>query len=244
MRELTLRQKSYFAQAARCLDAAAEASLASETPVVTVLAEKHGVDAEALAAWLDFLGIGVAGNVPLGTPIERKIESASGYDFIKGWVGDDALSVVANSSDQHVRIPGNMKPHSVAVHPTPTLSVAVGWRSPITGVVSISGNVQHAHPECGNGVAWSVELRRGTTRQRLAAGTSQGATLISVGPLDPLAIRKGDVVALVISPRDGNHSCDLTAIDLTLSDGTHEWSLSRDVSPNILAGNPHSGIWH
>ena len=31
-----------------------------------------------------------------------------GYDFIQGWVGDDALSVMANASDEHVRIPGNM----------------------------------------------------------------------------------------------------------------------------------------
>ena len=40
---------------------------------------------------------------------------------------------MANSSDQHVRIPGNMKPHGVAVHPSPTLHAAVGWRSPIAG---------------------------------------------------------------------------------------------------------------
>lgn len=244
LRALTARRERYFSQAALCLDAAAEASAAATAPDAAALATKHGVDVESLNAWLEYLGISVSGGVPLGKLMDRQQQSGAGYDFIQGWVGDDALSVVANSSDQHVRIPGNMKPHSVACHPTPTLSVAVGWRSPVTGTVQISGSVQHAHPECGNGVAWSVELRRGNTRQRFAAGNSAGATVIAIGPLDPLSIRTGDVISLVISPRDGNHSCDLTAIDLTLNDGSREWNLWRDVSPNILAGNPHSGVWH
>ncbi len=244
LRELTTRRERYFSQAAQCLDAAAEASTASTAPDAAALATKHSVDVETLKAWLEYLGINVSGTVPLGKLMDRQQQSGAGYDFIQGWVGDDALSVVANSSDQHVRIPGNMKPHSVACHPTPTLSVAVGWRSPVTGMLTISGSVQHAHPECGNGVAWSVELRRGNTRQRLAGGNSAGATVIAIGPLDPLAIRTGDVISLVINPRDGNHSCDLTAMDLTLSDGSQEWNLWRDVSPNILAGNPHSGVWH
>ena len=45
--------------------------------------------------------------------------------------------------------------------------------------------------------------------------------------------------ASVIGPLDGNHVCDLTAVNLTLSDGTTTWDLAKDVSPNILKGNPH-----
>ncbi len=67
--------------------------------------KKHGVDADSLSAWLEYLGIGTGGPASIGAPITRKMEQAESYDFIKGWVGDDALSVVANSSDQHVRIP-------------------------------------------------------------------------------------------------------------------------------------------
>ena len=51
----------------------------------------------------------------------------------------DTPQLVANSSDQHVRIPGNMKPHSVAVHPSPKLQAAVGWRSPVAGDVARRG---------------------------------------------------------------------------------------------------------
>ena len=139
-----------------------------------------------------------------------------------------------------MRIPGNLKPHSVAVHPSPSLRVAVGWKSPVSAVLRVEGRVQHAHPECGNGIAWSLELRRGAVRQKLAAGVSKGAKEILAGPIDGLAVQPGDLVSLLIAPRDGNHSCDLTAVDLTLAGGGREWNLAREVSPNILAGNPHA----
>ena len=66
-------------------------------------------------------------------------------------------------------------------------------------------------------------------------------------------MQTGDLVSLIIGPRDGNHSCDLTDIELVLKsagEGGREWSLTQDVSPNVLAGNPHAdrfgndGIWH
>jgi len=248
--ELARRREGIFTSAAKCLAAASEAQGASGAVDVPALAQRHDVDADVLAAWLDYLGIGTAGPVQLGTPLTRQMTSAAGYDFIQGWVGDEALSVVANSSDQHVRIPGNMPPHSVAVHPSPTLQVAVGWRSPAAATLRITGTVQHAHPECGNGVAWMLELRRGNTRQRLTTGIAHGANQVAVGPVADVAVQAGDFISLVIGPRDGNHSCDLTTVDLTLHDGAQEWNLAREVSPDILAGNPHADVqghaetWH
>jgi hypothetical protein len=80
--------------------------------------------------------------------------------------------------------------------------------------VRLEPAVQHAHPECGNGVTWSLELRRGSTRRQLAAGTAQGTNAAKIAPIDSLVVQAGDVVSLLIGPRDGNHSCDLTAIEL------------------------------
>ncbi len=111
----------------------------------------------------------------------------------------------------------------------------------------------HAHPECGNGVTWSLELRRGATRRRLAEGIAQGSKEWKVGPIEGLAIQAGDLVSLAIGPRDGNHSCDLTAIDLRLvevGEPGRTWDLAADVSGDVLAGNPHAdrlghpGVWH
>ena len=98
--------------------------------------------------------------------------------------------------------------------------------------------------------SWLLEVRRGNTRQRLAAGVSQGAKEIAVGPFENLPIRQGDVVSLIIGPRDGNHACDLTAVDLTLRSGDRSWDLAKDVSSDLLAGNPHADqfgnaqVWH
>jgi hypothetical protein len=246
---LAVHREKIFSSAAKCLAATGGINGALDKSAVARLAQEYGVEPVALTAWLDYLGIG-AGEARIESHITGKMESAQSYDFIKGWTGADALSVIANSSDQHVRVPGNMKPHGVAVHPSPKLRVIVGWRSPVAATLRVDGVVQHAHPECGNGVTWALELRRGSSRQRLASGTSQGSKEIKFGPFENIAAQPGDVMSVVIGPRDGNHSCDLTAVDLNLSDGTRTWNLAKDVSPNILAGNPHadslgnSGVWH
>ncbi len=245
-----MRQRA-FASAAKCLSAAAEASAASGPVEVRLLAERHHVEPAILSAWLDYLGIGTSGSgVKVDSPLTGKIEHSSGYDFVNGWGTNETPNVVANSSGQHVRIPGNLKPHSLAMHPSPSLRVAAGWMSPISAAVVVKGRVQHAHPECGNGVTWSLELRRGAVRQRLAAGVGQGAKEVTIGPLKEIAVQRGDLVSLVIGPRDGNHACDLTAVDLTLFGAGREWNLSREVSPDVLAGNPHAdshgnaGVWY
>ena len=242
-------RKKVFSSAAESLAAAAELSGSSDTNAVARLAQKHGIESTVFAAWLDCLGIG-AGEARIDSPMTQKMENVPSYDFIKGWTGADALSVLANSSDQHVRVPGNMKPHSVAVHPSPKQRVVVGWRSPVATTLRVEGLVQHAHPECGNGVTWALELRRGHSRQRLAAGTAQGVKEVKFGPFENIAVQPGDVMSLSIGPRDGNHSCDLTLVECNLSDGTRQWNLAKDVSPDILAGNPHAdslgnaGVWH
>jgi hypothetical protein len=252
-RELAARRARVFASTAAYLNAAHEAAAAQEDADVAALSKKHDVEPEALRAWLDYLGIGGGGPSKIEGHFTDKIDKASGFDFINGWGKNETPLLVANSSDRHVRIPGNMKPHSVAVHPSPTLRAAVGWRSPVRGTVRIETKVTHAHPECGNGVAWSVELRRGAIRQRLATGTAQGTAEVLAGPIENVSVHAGDLVSLLIGSRDGNHSCDLTAIDLKLTstgENARTWNLADDVSRDVLAGNPHADqygyadVWH
>ncbi|HVJ81709.1 MAG TPA: DUF1595 domain-containing protein, partial [Planctomycetia bacterium] len=133
-----------------------------------------------------------------------------------------------------------MKPLSVVMHPAPTQNIVVAWRSPVAAAMRIEAKVQHAHPECGNGVTWSLELKRGGAKRRLASGIAHGPTEVPVGPIENVAVRPGDVVALSLGPRDGNHSCDTTGVWLTLKGGDKTWDLAADVAPNIHAGNPHA----
>jgi hypothetical protein len=256
MREMTDRRKRVFAGTANSLLAVDEVSRAAKKPGekldVAELAARYAVDADALVAWLDYFGANSTARLKLDY-FTQKIEQAAGYAFVKGWGTQDTPSLMANSSDQHVRIPGNLKPHGLVVHPSPTLSAVVGWRSPIAGPVRIQGKVTHAHPECGNGVTWSLELRRGNTREVLASGTAAGNTAGSFGPIEQRIARAGDFISLAVGPRDGNHACDLTDLELTIVSPANEdrvWNLARDLSGDVLAANPHAdrfgneGVWH
>ena len=52
---------------------------------------------------------------------------------------------------------------------------------------------------------------------RLAAGIARGQAEGKAGPIEKLAIQAGDQLSLVIGPRDGNHSFDLTELELVIS---------------------------
>ena len=250
-REMTARRERILALTAKALGAVDEASRVDDRLDVADLARRHEVDVETVTAWLEYLGISTVAKLKLDL-LTQPIAKASGYDFVQGWGKPETPSLMANSSDKHVRIPGNMKAHGVVVHPSPTLQTAVGWQSPLAVPVRIAGTVTHAHPECGNGVTWSLELRRGNTRQRLAAGLAQGPTPVTIGPIESASVQPGDLVSLLIGPRDGNHGCDLTDLELTLTSAAdgRVWSLTGDVSSDVLASNPHAdrfgnnGVWH
>lgn len=247
--QLAKRRDAAVASVTQCLAAAHEAEQATGHTDIAKLAQKHGADAAVLAAWFDYLGIGSPGEVKLAPLLTQKTESAQNYNFIKGWIGADALGVLANSSDTTVQIPGTMKPHSIATHPAPQFASVIAWRSPVAGDLRIGGSVQDAHAG-GNGVTWSLELRRGNTREVLAAGVNEGAKPSDLSRHENIRVQPGDVIAVVIGPRDGNHNSDLTAVELVLHDGKQEWSLAKDISPDILAGNPHADshgnkdVWH
>ncbi|HBJ84913.1 MAG TPA: hypothetical protein DDZ88_13800, partial [Verrucomicrobiales bacterium] len=132
---------------------------------------------------------------------------------------------------------------SIATHPSPTRASVIAWRCERAGTLRIHGDVSDAHPECGNGVTWALEVRRGHTSEVLASGVTKGAGVLPMGPFENVRVEPGQVIAFVIGPRDGSHVCDLTAVNLTLSDGKTTWDLAKDVSPNILKGNPH-GAWY
>ena len=252
-REQADRRERRFASAAKALAAAAEASAAQEAGDVAELAKKHGIDSDVLAAWLDVLGNGSGGPAKIEGHFTNKLTKASNFEFINGWGVPETPNMLANSSDKAVRVPGNMKPHGVVVHPSPKLMAAVGWCSPVAATVTVEATVQRAHPECGNGIVWFLELRHGTTRKRLGTGTITDSKTHKTGPIEKLNIQAGDVISILIDPNNGDHSCDLTSVDLIIkSEGEkpQTWNLAADVSPDVLAGNPHADsfgnkdVWH
>ncbi|WP_165250354.1 DUF1592 domain-containing protein [Paludisphaera soli] len=249
---MAARREQVVATAAKCLEAAAEASADPTAVDRDALARKHQVDPEILGAWLDCLGIGSVATVPLDLFTQR-LEGVGGFEFVRGWGSPETPSIVANSSDRTVNVPGELKGRGVAAHPSPTLRAGVAWLCATGGEYRIQAEVQHVHAACGNGTTWRVELRRRAARLVLAEGVTAGRTPIKAGPFGPMALGAGDLVALVIGPRDGNHACDLTSVDLTVSDagaGGRTWDLAKDLAGDAFAANPHAdglgaaGAWH
>ena len=212
-------------------------------PDFKAIAAKYNLDQAVLSAFADVAGLGhLAGPLNADLMLGR-MENGGGYAFVKGWGSPQTPNVFANSSDQTVRVPGLMKPKSIAVHPSPSQSVAVVWQSPISGLVDIKAIVNDAHGDCGNGVTWSLEMRRGTTHQVLAAGVADTSKPNVIPPIPQIRVTEGSTIALVIGPKNGEHGCDLTEVNLDIREGSGQkraWSLSGDVTPDIHAGNPHA----
>ncbi len=240
-------------QTARCLTAAL-ARRDSATFPLDDMARSHDVDPKQLAAWRAFLGLDTRRHSAISGYLNQSLRQIGGQSSVSGWgqPGVADLSLVSNSSEASVRIPGELRPHSIAVHPRPERWVAVGWRSPGETLVRLAAEIRDAH-NCGNGVEWSLLLDRQSQTQVLRHGQidTGGETRIELP--EEFAVKTGDVVSLRIGPRDGDHACDLTDIELTLSELQGEkrhWSLRQDCADSIEAGNPHAdpygneAVWH
>ena len=225
---------------------------AGPQPDVKQLADKHGVAASGLRAWMNYLGVADSEPVVVQGHFKQTSRKVANYAFVNGWGTSATPSVVANSSDQQVRIPGISRPHSVVVHPSPTLFSAVGWQSPVTGAVQIESRLSDAHPECGNGVEWFLQHRTtGRTGSVWQGDFGRGGQ--ATMPAKTLTVRKGDLISLLVGPRHGTHACDLTEVNLVIKQVSGEkrvWNLAKDVSGDILSANPHAdrfghaGVWH
>jgi len=204
-------------------------------------------------AWLAYLGLGSTGAVRIQNHFPVKASKIAGKDKVFAWnskTPDGLPSLIANGSDEHFRIPGNLKPRGVVVHPSPKLNAVVGWQSPVSGKTKVLAKVSHAHPECGNGITWAIVLNQNASRKVLAQGQAQGGNIPSIPPLTDLNVNQGDVISVVIGPKDGNHSCDLTSIDLEIVSENKVWNLAKDIVADPHQGNPHKDgygnqeVWH
>jgi RNAse (barnase) inhibitor barstar len=252
-KRVTALQKEALSNIHRYLDAVMEvkAALPSSPDQRQSVAQKHGVAPSALELWLNYLGVGEAGPTTVSGHIRQKLANET-YAFVSGWGVGETPIMLGNSSDTEVRIPGLSRPHSIVAHPSPTLFIAAGWQSPITGAVQVEARLADAHPECGNGQEWFVQHRSPRQVGNLAQGVFGTGGSATVEP-KTLSVKQGELISIVLGPRDGNHSCDLTEINLTITEVAGEkrsWDLAKDCSADIQTANPHpdqlgnANVWH
>ncbi len=165
----------------------------------------------------------------------RAYHSRNGLD---GWDGGangfDASTafplVLKNTTDSSIDLwgpnQGTVPAGAVVVHPwadtadkeggTPT-HVAIGFKSPITAVISIRGNLRIApDSRTGNGVEWFLDL--GDSSRNLASGTlgaAGGNTELSNLELSGVAVEADDMLFLIIGAR-GEVSIDATLVSLEI----------------------------
>lgn len=203
-------------------------------------AKADTVEPTLLDNWRDYFGLK---NTSIVTPLKQKSNSIQNHGFIKGWRAENALSILSNRSDETVRIPGLMQPHSVAMHPAPDRDAVIAWKCENDGKVNLRGSVVRAHTGCGSGVTWALEVRRGKAVERLASGIARNANLINFGPFENVNLKKGQLVALLIGPNNGSHTCGLATVNLHIQQQNKSWDLAKDVAPHIVDSNPY-GPWH
>ena len=225
----------------------AEAGLTEESLAAT--ASKHKLDASVLKAWAAYLGVG-AEPVTVSGHFD-KTETHGDYNFIRSWGTGKTPIVTANSSDDQVRIPGIARPHGITAHPSPTHFAAIGWQSPIDGLVKIEAQLSDAHPECGDGQEWFLQHQ---THRRVGNLWKGKFGMGGSAKMEPrqISVRKGELISFILGP-GGNYYCDLTEMNLTINElggDKRTWDLAGDVADDLLAANPHADrhghaqVWH
>ena len=192
--------------------------------------------------------------------LTTKVNSIPSVPLVRGWSTGEIPWFGANPTSEpgrkdDLRIPARC----VAMHPLPDRDVAVGWRSPLEGHVSVRANVAMGDARGGNGIEWAIVADSSTRRVVLAhgaigAGGSQGIPDNAAARKSlEAAVETGDMVSLVVAAKEGNHICDTTIIELVITEsgaGGRTWDLTREVVDSIHAGNPHpdaeghAGVWH
>lgn len=152
---------------------------------------------------------------------------------------------------------------TIRLHPAPGGLTIIGWRSPISGYVSVTGGVVDGHSDCGDGVQWyidrnSANLAHGDIpnggSQAFSAGT--GGTNLSA-----VTVNAGDTIYFIVHPK-GSISCDSTDIEFEINTtanppaptstpfACNNWNLTDDflTTPNLENPNRDScnnlNVWN
>ncbi|MFC2036403.1 clostripain-related cysteine peptidase [Chloroflexota bacterium] len=126
-------------------------------------------------------------------------------------------------------------PNAILLHPAPSQMAIVGWRSPLSGTVLISGTVIDLDPNGGDGIEWYIE--RGTA-SLLARNLPNGGA----DPFDLAAVTVApdEFIYFIVHPK-GNYHFDSTQLDLTIErDDGRIHSISGEVRGS--SGNPVPGV--
>lgn len=123
-------------------------------------------------------------------------------------------------------------PGAIITHPATSQPAIVGWHSPFTGSVAITGGVTDLSTVCGDGILWFIDKNSST----VASGSypNGGKQLFkdgnNGGKLANIAVNKGDYLYFLVAP-GGNYCADGTQLDVTITAVT----MNAPATPKLLA---------
>ncbi|QDU20000.1 PSD1 and planctomycete cytochrome C domain-containing protein [Urbifossiella limnaea] len=91
------------------------------------------------------------------TLLPEAVRDVNGKAGLFAWRNGDTPSVLVNSTKAAAKAWTELPPRSLFVHPAANGNVGVGWLSPVSGTVRITGRVKDAHPGGPDGVGWVLE---------------------------------------------------------------------------------------
>ncbi len=218
------------------------------------VSKDRGLNANVLENWVSAIGVGSFAKPIVKGHYADKMTNVGGYADIRGWGFAATPSLIANKNADTIRfstltIPGR----SVNMHPSPDKDAIIFWQSPIDGNIRIDGLFADSDGVCGNGAAWRVEWIGHDGADTIVSGEFDNGKRSSFSPDSEISVRTGDLIKLVVSARDNNHSCDTTQVQIVIREQGGKqrvWDLANDVVDRVQESNPladsfgNLGVWH
>jgi hypothetical protein len=140
-----------------------------------------------------------------------------GFEGLDGWMVPSGLPIAwINTTSSTITGCGTVNPippGRTLLNPGATQDGIVGWRSPITGTVHISGGVVSMDPHGGNGIKWFVD--RGTRTLDKGSIPSGGKENFLKGL--SATVKAGQFLYLILDSWNGSDGFDATRIRLTIT---------------------------
>src|SRR5439155_20644957 len=123
----------------------------------------------------------------------------------------------ATSSSQNPPCTPTVPAGTVFVHPANPQMVIVGWKSPTSGSVTITGGVASDDATCGDGIRWYVDQANTT----LAEGATPRGGSASFPTGLQATVQIGTYLYFIVDAgANGNISCDTTRLDVSIVQAT------------------------
>jgi hypothetical protein len=209
----------------------------------------------ALEQWVHYLGGSRLGDFHL---LPNAVRDYDGEAGVHVWGAHAERPWWGVNSNTH-EVPDEtwlLPPRTTSINPG-VEGGAVGWKSPFTGRVRVTGRLVDADPHDGVGVSWVVDLVSGRVRRELSSGTMPNGGNLTLDQgrhperLASVDVKAGDLLTLGAWLRESDAHYDITNVEFTITrlDEPSTWDLTRDVVDNLVEANPHrdgqgnAGVW-